>query len=338
MGQRRKGTIEVLAASAGLPTAIKVTFDEESANTGGTDGHLVPEFALAGKTVTVKRGEGGTITNDLHDPPDEATVAELNKLLEPDTSIYPKQPVAVGEEWDGDSTAIARQFQLGADDSVSLKCRLLSLNEIDGRKVANVSVAGQVSKREQGFVNTKTTLGGVSQIDLKTGELLASDVAGKISTKGSQKETGPDGKPVNIDVAADGTLEVHQTVKFPAAGAVVVESAPATAPVAAEPPAAGDAYGLAGSYQGGGMTVELVGDRVRYTGTLALGDKKFPLVAAADGNKLNGTFESEGAKFKFTALVDGAKMTLSSDGTTYTLTRTPANPLVRPSVENAPLK
>ncbi len=203
MGQRRKGTIEVLSADAGLPTAMKVTFDNESANTGNVNGESSPAFALAGKTVTVTRSENGAITNDLPEPPNEATLAELNKLLDPDTSIYPKRPVAIGEEWDGDTAALIKQFQLRADDKVSLKCKLLTQSQINGRKVADVRLVVEVTKREQGSVITKTTLGGVSRIDIKTGETLVADILGRISTRGSQQVDAPDGKPLNCDVAAD---------------------------------------------------------------------------------------------------------------------------------------
>lgn len=334
MGQRRKGTIEVLSADAGLPTAMKVTFDNESANTGSLNGEQSPAFALAGKTVTVKRSENGAVANDLPEPPDEATLAELNKLLDPDISIYPKQPVAVGDEWDGDTAALIKQFQLGPDDKASLKCKLLALSEIDGHKVADVRLVVEVTKREQGSVATKTTLGGVSRIDLKTGETLVADILGKISTRGSQQVDGSDGKPVNCDVTADGTLEVHQKVSLlPGA-----DSVPAKTPAATHLPPAEAATNTAspftGSYQGGGITVELAGVAARYNGTLALKEKKFPLVASAVGNKLTGTFESEGTKFTFTALLDGATLFLSSEGTTYTLRRATANSLAHPTATN----
>ncbi len=74
--------------------------------------------------------------------------------------------------------------------------------------------------------------------------------------------------------------------------------------------------------------------RAKYTGTLAQKDRKFPIVAAAVGNKLNGTFQSEGTRFPFTAVLNSATLSLSSEGTTYTLRKASADSLAHPATTN----
>ena len=76
----------------------------------------------------------------------------------------------LNQEWDGDATAVAATFQIGPDDKVSIKCKLLAVKEADGRQVADVAVTGHVVKIEGGQVETTITLGGVSRFDLLTGE------------------------------------------------------------------------------------------------------------------------------------------------------------------------
>ncbi|HSU68080.1 MAG TPA: hypothetical protein VLJ39_14480 [Tepidisphaeraceae bacterium] len=337
LSQHRKGTVEVLAVENGKPLALRVTYDAESGNSGNAGPQQAPPFALAGKTVTIRKGEGGNVSNDLPDQPDPQTLAELNHMLDPDTTVYPDHPVAVDDEWQGDTANVAKQFQLGADDRVSIKCKLLAIKSQDGRPVADVSIVANIVKHDEGFIETTTTLGGVSRVDLKSGQTLTADLIGKMSSHGSKQVQAPNGQPVALDVQGDGTLEVHQRVNQLEAGQA--GATPPTGTMRDASPAQGNPLALAsgnfaGSYKGDGLVLEISGDPTHYSGTLELKDNKFPVSAHAAEGKLVGTFESEGNKFDFTASLDSGTLTLVSGGTTYTLKKAVANPLGKPAAKN----
>jgi hypothetical protein len=119
--QRRAGTVRVLAAADGMPTAIAVTFADDCGNTilmGGGDEGKEP-FGLAGKTVTLRAGAGGAVTHDAPDGTDPAAVEEAKGMLKVNTGVLPPRPVAVGDEWRPDPAEMARQFQLAPTDRVA---------------------------------------------------------------------------------------------------------------------------------------------------------------------------------------------------------------------------
>lgn len=342
--QVRKGTLEVLAVADGTPTAIKIAFDPSSANSGTMDGQPAPPFALAGKTVTLRRDATGGITNDLPEQPDPQTLAELNRMIQPDAGIYPPHPVAVDDEWDADPAALAKQFQLGDDDKVSMKCKLAAVSDVDGRRVADVALDGQVVKHDQGFIETTTTLHGTSRVDLSTGQVLATDMTGKMASRGNRTVKGQDGQ-MAIAVNVDGTLEAHQHFR-PLDGAAAEQNGPAAAVAqntatltsrpadigAHNPAASRPAASFSGSYKGDELSIVLApaeGDR--YTGTMTLRDRKFPVIAHAEGDRLLGTFQSEGSSFDFMATLEGDVLKLTSGGKDYTMRRGAAAPA---AVEN----
>ena len=87
--------------------------------------------------------------------------------------------------------------------------------------------------------------------------------------------------------------------------------------------------GLAGTFAGDGLTLELQGNGDQYTGQLLFGDQAYPLVAQAVGNTLSGTFESGGSRFEFTATLEGHSLTFTTGGAAYVLRPDHAcNPLV----------
>lgn len=342
--ERRKGTVEILAAAEGKPTAMKITFDTESATTGAMNGQPAPAFTLAGKTVTLRKGDGGAVTNDLPEQPDPQTLAELNRMLEPDTSVYPTHPVSVNDEWDADTAGLAKQFQLGEDDKISMKCKLLAIKEQDGRQVADVSVTGQIVKHDQGFIVTTTTLGGVSRVDLQTGQVLTADVLGKMASRGSRAVNGQNGQ-VTVAVNADGTLEIHQRVNPVGGGGqggqpIAQDNAPPMKPAEGgrdNPLAPHGPPPFVGAYKGDDLSIDLTGgEGDRYTGTMTLKDKKFPVTAHAEGNRLLGTFQSGGTSFDFSATIEGDTLKLTSGGSDYTMRRAPGadNPLAKPGAKN----
>ncbi len=113
---------------------------------------------------------------------------------------------------------------------------------------------------------------------------------------------------------------------------------------AGDPRAAGpdDSSSLAGIYRDERVTVELIqgtasGDHVTYTGYIQLGEQKFPLQADAEGNRLQGTFESQGERYRFSGSVAGRMLVFTTDGTSYRLTKQTGNPLARAAPKPNPL-
>lgn len=335
---RRKGTLEVLQVSGGLPTQIRVSYDGDSFSSGKITGQPMPAFALAGKTVTISKGDNGDIQYGADAPNlDDATKRELAQLLEPDRIMYPRQPVSVNQEWDGDTAPLVKQFQLSPDDKATVRCKLRSVAADQGRSIADVSITADILKHDQGFIETRTALTGSTQIDLQTGQPLVADMRGKMTTTGQKQVNGADGNPVAIAVAADGDIQVHQVVRFlntPDANAPDALQGgfnPPAPPMArpAVPPA--NAPTFAGAFKSDALTLDLTPDGDQYTGSLTIRDKKLPVQAKANGDQLTGSFESEGAKFNFTATLANGTLTLTSDNNTYTLKKVVSNPLAQPT-------
>ena len=91
---------------------------------------------------------------------------------------------------------------------------------------------------------------------------------------------------------------------------------------AADPP-------FAGKFSDGNLTLELAQQASEYTGTITLGQQKFPAMANLDGSTLSGTFTSGGHSFPFNATLANDSVTLVTGHKTYTLqnSASPQNPL-----------
>jgi hypothetical protein len=79
------------------------------------------------------------------------------------------------------------------------------------------------------------------------------------------------------------------------------------------------AANYSGTFKNEELTVTLDGDKGQYSGAIEMGERKFPLTASEKDGKLEGSFESQGRNFDFTATLNGQTMTLVSGGTTYVL-------------------
>jgi hypothetical protein len=96
-----------------------------------------------------------------------------------------------------------------------------------------------------------------------------------------------------------------------------------------------DAPPAPGTYEGDGLTLTLTAaDDGKLTGSVTLGDKKFPVTAAAEGATIRGTFDADGTAYPFVLKADAAGATFDSDGNTYKLKRRASNPLAKPKKPN----
>lgn len=328
---KRSGKTQVLAVGAnGEPTSLRVTFDDnlDSTQEMANQKQTMP-FAYSGKTVTINRGPDGNVTNDFQGQVDPASEAELNNMLEGFRAILPKQPVDVGEEWKADDELLAKMMQLkGPEDRAGATMKLLGMKQVDGRDTAEVKLSTAVQGK-QGGIGVEMIMQGTVLIDTATGHVVANDLKGTTTTKGSASQTAPDGTPMQYQVEGDGTISMKGRNKILGAGDERVTDAPVNV-VRAPANDAGDEGSLAGKFSDGKLTIELTGaPGGALTGTILMGDQKFPMTARSNGDgRLTGQFDAGGDKFDFTGSVNGNTMTLQTGGTTYTLKKSGSrNPL-----------
>ena len=88
-----------------------------------------------------------------------------------------------------------------------------------------------------------------------------------------------------------------------------------------------------GTFQGGGVTLEMAPSGGDYAGKLSFQGQIFPAVMKASGTIASGTFDFNGQAFAFTLTRDGDGLTLASAGTQYHLVRKAA---AAPALEPAP--
>jgi hypothetical protein len=329
MSSKLNGKLEVLAVTEGEPTKVRITFGADCVTQQGMAGQPAQSmpFALAGKTVVVTRNADGSVTNDLKEFVDPAVTDELAGAIEQSRAMFPEGPVAVGQEWSADARALARMFRLkNPDDTASMRMKLLRVQDVAGRPTADVQMNISVATRQQDL-NVKLTSSGIAQVDVPTGHVMNVELKGGTDTRGQQQGPGPNGNMVVYDIQGDGTLVIRNSAPF-----INSEGNDGGAPVAAAkerdaaPPGNAGAS-LAGRYVGEKLTVELTDADAGYKGTITMGQQKFPMIATADGKRLNGSFDANGDTFDFNAIIDGSNMTLQTGGATYKLKRPAKNPL-----------
>ncbi len=337
MHQRRAGKVEVLKSTDGVPTSLKITFDESCEGTADMTGRpqqKVP-FAYAGKTVTITRGADGKVTDDFEGQVDPGSANELHSMIEQEGVIFPKNPVAVGDEWPADAAGLAKLFQLqGPNDKGGMTLKLLGVKDVGGRPTAEVKVSLAMFKDQQGM-KFKMISQGTALVDLQTGHAVKTDMKGTNSMTGDQNGPGPDGQPMAYHVEGEGTLVTASVSDLIGGGGVAAVVGPK--PNQDPPinplvnPLANPLASLAGKYSDGKLTVDLVEAGGAFAGTFMLGDKKFPATAQKKGAAgLTGSFEVGADKFDFTATLEGDTLTLVSGSTTYKLKKAAVNPLATP--------
>ena len=333
---KRSGKIRVLEVGPdGEPTSLRVAFDDNLSSTQEMAGQkqTVP-FAFSGKTVTITRAPGGNVTNDFQGQADPASSDELNNMLEGFRAIFPKEPVAVGDEWKADDQLLAKMMPLkGPNDRAGATMKLLGQKQVDGRDAAEVKVSTAV-QGQQGEIKVEMIMQGTVLIDTATGHVVASDMKGSTTTRGTAADTAPDGTQVQYQVEGEGTIAIKGNSKIVGGGGGIVNDGPIAAPPVQ---VAGNGQSLAGKYFDDKLTIELADNNGQLAGTIIMGDTKFPMTARANGNgRITGQFDAGGDKFDFTANVNGNTMTLETGGTTYTLKKAGGRNPLAPGGGDAP--
>jgi hypothetical protein len=329
------GKAEVLAVQNGLPSSMRITFDADSSDSSSfadQPAQSVP-FVYAGKAITITRGDDGSVTDDFTGQADPNASGELHSMLDEQAVFFPKQPVSVGDEWQGDPQALSRALQLAGNDRAGMTLKLLSVKDVGGRSIAEIKVS-VVAQKAQGTLQSEVILQGTSLVDLQSGHAVKSDLAGTIKLNGQQTSNDPNGNAVTYQVEGSGTLTSSGTADFLNTGAPAAAGGPsavdggAAAPAAVNPLAPTPSF--TGKFAGDSLSLDGSDSNGAYQGSLQLGENKFPAKATVNGPSLTGTFDAGGSSFSFTATMDGDSVTLNSGGKTYRLKRSvpaPVNPL-----------
>jgi hypothetical protein len=336
---RRKGTAEVLAASAGKATAMRITFDPTCGGVVKADGQEqeIP-FPLKNRSVTIRRTAEGELTHDHSGALEPGVVQELARMLDGDQSFLPPGPVAVGARWTPDREKVAGSFQMEDSAGISGECALNDVRPVGGRQAAEVALTVRFDRAASGGMTCTGKIDGVILVDLATGRLLEADAHGSLQIAGNQVVPGPHGR---MEVQVAGQLELTNRATWkplgggPATpGAVALPTPPAgsAAPAPTSEPTAAD---WSGKYAGERISAELARKPDGgYTGTIIRGEQRFPLEARVVGGRLEGSFTHQGSAFPFTAEREGRALVLKTGTTTYRLTLPPpsaANPLDTPT-------
>jgi hypothetical protein len=322
-------SMRVAAAKDGLPTDMRVEFAKECSDTLTMQGQAPQKgpSPMAGQTVTFHKGEDGNLSSDFKGELPPQMLQYLNSFIYPESTLYTLKPVAVGEEWAGDPQTVAKSFQLQGQDKGGVTCKLLSVNQVGGRQVAQIKYSAACLRKiplQNQAADCKLVLQGTSDVDMQSGLVLTYNLKGTVDVSGTTQQNG---QMVQTDNNSDVTITLAATPS--GAAPVAGGAANATAANPAPTPAA-SAADFAGNYTGDKINIELINSAGQITGTITMGQQKFPLTASLDGQTLKGTFESGGNKFEFTATLQGNMLKFNTGGNSYTLQKpavAPINPL-----------
>lgn len=162
--------------------------------------------------------------------------------------------------------------------------------------------------------------------------IMAQDDVLSVSVTQTNSTAAPVPSPASPEPSVENapvtqTLTPSATIHVPIVAQAPIVQAGNTEEVVANPVVLVDCEPFTGTFKSDQLTVAFKGDaRGMMTGMITMADKEFPASGAVQSGRLTGSFEAEGAKFDFTAAVDGKTMTLETGGARHILQR-PLNPL-----------
>ncbi|MGD8453299.1 MAG: hypothetical protein PVJ57_15895 [Phycisphaerae bacterium] len=321
---------EVLALEGGAPTAARVTFGPNCGTQVLQDGQSQSiKFPGAGTTVTARRLPDGGVKYEPASAENPEVEGVFENLFEVDDGAYPRQPIAVGESWSWDRSAIASAFELAAEDEGSVTCTLKAVRNEQGRQIAEIEfkiTLKQGQAQEGGGQRiatlTESNLSGQGQMDIAAGRLISLKLSGNVVTSGIIYVADEDGQLLpQADVEGTGkiVLESH--------GRLVGGGSPSSPGTTSAPSGQTD---FAGEYSNAELTLTLSSTADGWTGSIKMGEREFPVRASSTGNTLRGQFQSDDHWFDFEGTLPGTTLTLTTGGKTHTLqkkTPPPVNPL-----------
>ncbi|MDH4044752.1 MAG: hypothetical protein OEY20_12650 [Gemmatimonadota bacterium] len=211
----------------------------------------------------------------------------------------------------------------------------------NGSYAAQNDQGGQtvVTLRQQGDKVTGTIVGNGSTLQLE-GALEAGTVVGAVTGApggGLWFEAELDEATLYLTLIAAGTdgrpdYERMSTVVFARQGAAGAVAAGGNPLGGGAGPLAAHADPWVGTFSDGSLVLELQGGSGgEYSGSVAVGGQRFPVVVRGSGASLSGSFRSPDGEFPLTLQETGGRVVVSTGGATYTLQRggtgAAANPL-----------
>jgi hypothetical protein len=335
---KMEGTITYRKVENGVPVAAEVSISDKSSISRSVNGQKQDlPFPLAGKKINLTRDANGQITHDAGNAVDPSTAEGLKKLLNVDTTFYPPNEVAVGDEWTPDPAKLPPEFTMNGQAKVNIKCKLLKIGELRGRPTYDISMGGNIAGSPQPGVDMQMTLGGITQIDRATGLPMQSDTIMKGSVRGQNESVEMQMKASMSYALAGGAAPVAV-----GPGVNPLDPKPANPldpkprnPLAPEQPVAPavPASPFNGVFKNEKVTAEFTVEGSAVTGGVKLGTRNYPLTGTIADGKVAGSFEADGAKFNFVATLNGDTMEFNSEGNKYTLKKEqaakPKNPLAQ---------
>lgn len=212
-----KGTVTVLAAENGVPSSVRIAYEAGWCGKKTEAEGKAPESVaspLAGKTVTATRGADGKVTTDYQGQIDPGDLKDIEGHLAAGAQFLPKQPVAVGEEWDADEAALRAAGMLGPTDRAQVRLKLLSVTNEGGTQKAQIAVKGALEMTPAPNMPVKMQVEGTVVLDLAHGNATAVNLKGTMTIAATQQAPGADGQPITVQVNGSGTMENQSTTTF----------------------------------------------------------------------------------------------------------------------------
>jgi len=178
MEVKQSGTITNLIVTDGESTRAKIWFDKDCGVNTTEDGQLtLKALPLAGQTVQAhKLGDTFTIDGPRAD---QSNADVIRSVMLVDRTALPTKPVAIGDFWEGDGSALKKLISMGDEQPVvPLVCKLTTIGSVDGRPTADIDVKGDVAQAKEGATGVLSVAGTI-RIDLVTGQCLQEDLTTK---------------------------------------------------------------------------------------------------------------------------------------------------------------
>ncbi len=175
--QVRQGVFEVLAATDGRPTSVRVTFSRACANEAGGKAAPAP---LAGRTVTLTRGADGQLVAAPAEAAPAALLPELVPFLDLGAAWLPPQPVAPGDTWTVTRDRLVGHLLLQDGEQAEGRCQFLRRRTVDGRERAQIGVAATVLRRPSAQLELVMELTGSLETDVAKGGTVSTTLTGRL--------------------------------------------------------------------------------------------------------------------------------------------------------------
>jgi hypothetical protein len=201
----------------GQPVARRVTFGPNSFSVTQEDKQPTRKLRLvyAGKTVNFRLNpENDSIDQDFGVKPRPEEMRRQRNAMKGSSALFAGKPVTVGERWRADE-GLRALANLRESDIISSIVTLKNVRDAEsgggggggGGKIAELAVSAAVITTERGF-HAEISFQGNVTVDVKTGQILSSDLVGDLSVAGGMGSL-TSGNAAVVSLTATGKMEIH---------------------------------------------------------------------------------------------------------------------------------